>query len=260
MDLASITKALAGLPIPDIRFFPCTGSTNEDALHWAAEGARDGSLIIADLQTSGRGRQGRKWITRAGSGLAVSFIFRPTQKEIGCIQLFSSLGANAVCQAIRNQYATEAWVKWPNDVLLNQKKVGGILAETSWLNEEIEALVLGIGVNLCSVSLPEKMTLRYPATCLEEECQQPIDRLEFLRAVCQALFRLRPRLGSENFLRTSEELLAFRGEWVRLETGENKIEEGKLKGINSQGHLILIKNNALEYAYAMGEIRLLPKP
>lgn len=257
MQLESIQQALAGLPIPELHYYSSTGSTNEDALVWAAEGAKDGSLVAADQQTSGRGRQGRKWITNPGGGLAISFIFKPTEEEAQKLPLFSPLGALAVCQAASKELGLVAQVKWPNDILVKRKKAGGVLAETRWLKERADALVVGIGVNLTPAALPQEINLRFPATCLEIEAGQDIDRLAFLRAVCQAVFDLRPRLTSPAFIQLWQELLAFKGEPVSLEISAGEITTGMLKGIDSQGNLILQCENGREKIFYMGEVRLL---
>jgi BirA family biotin operon repressor/biotin-[acetyl-CoA-carboxylase] ligase len=258
MQLESIQQALAGLPIADLRYYPSTGSTNEDALVWATEGAKDGSLVAADQQTSGRGRQGRKWVTNPGAGLAVSFIFKPTEKEAQKLQLFSPLGAVAVCQAIRKKYRLPAEVKWPNDILVSRKKTGGVLAETRWLKDRADALVLGIGVNLTPAAVPQEMNLRFPATCLESEAGQAIDRLTFLRTVCQAVFDLRPMLTTPEFIDLWEELMAFKGEQVSMEIFAGEIITGMLKGIDPQGNLILQCEDGRKKTFFMGEVRLLP--
>lgn len=260
MQWNSIQKALYGLPIPDMRYYPITGSTNEDALAWAANGALEGSLVIADQQTSGRGRQGRKWITKAGTGLAFSFIFKPKKAELNYLQLFSPIGAVAVCQAIQMDYSIKAQVKWPNDVLLDKKKVGGILAESYWLDDQVKALVLGIGINLTPESVPEQSSLRFPATCLETECQHKIDPHTFLSSICSRIFSLRPILGSIDFLRIWDDFLAFKGEGVIIETDEDIKTKGMLKGLDAEGNLILQNYNGNETIYRMGEVRLLPEP
>jgi BirA family transcriptional regulator, biotin operon repressor / biotin---[acetyl-CoA-carboxylase] ligase len=259
MDLTSIEKALAGLPIPAIHYYPSTGSTNEDALLWSAQGAGNGALVIADQQTKGRGRQGRNWVTQAGASLAFSLILIPTQDEISHMTLFSPLGAVAVCQAVRENFPVKALVKWPNDVLVNQKKVSGILAETHWTNDHVDGLVLGIGINISPSSVPNKMSLRFPATCLESECGQPIDRLEFLRLVCRNLFMLRPMVYKPGFIKTWENLLAFKGDLVQVELSESRVEKGILEGIDEQGNLILTMVDGNQVAFRMGEVRLIPK-
>ena len=258
MQLESIQQALGRLPIVDLRYYPSTGSTNEDALLWAAEGAKDGSLVVADQQTSGRGRQGRKWVTHPGGGLAISFIFKPTVEEAQKLQLFSPLGALSACQAIRKEYAIPAQVKWPNDILVNRKKVGGVLAETRWLDNQADAIVLGIGVNLTPAAVPQEMNLRFPATCLESEAGKTIDRLAFLRTLCQAVFELRTMLTTPEFIQLWQELLAFKGEQVSMEISEGKITSGLLEGIDPQGNLILQGEDGHNMTFCMGEVRLLP--
>ena len=258
MQLESIQEALAGLPIAGLRYYPSTGSTNEDALLWSAAGAKDGSLVAADQQTSGRGRQGRKWVTNPVAGLAISFIFKPSEEEAQKLQLFSPLGALAACQAIRKENAIPAQVKWPNDILVNRKKVGGVLAETRWLEERADALVVGIGVNLTPAAIPQEMNLRFPATCLESEAGQTIDRLAFLRALCQAVFQLRPKLTTPEFIEHWQELLAFKGELVRVEISADEMTTGVLQGIDQQGNLILQCEDGRKETFCMGEVRLLP--
>lgn len=258
MQLASVRQALSDLSMAGLRFYPSTGSTNEDALKWAAEGAEDGSLVVANQQTSGRGRQGRNWVTNPGSGLALSFIFKPTEEETQKLQLFSPLGALAVCQAAGKEHGLAAQVKWPNDILVNRKKAGGVLAETHWLKGKADALVLGIGVNLSPAAIPQMMNLRFPATCLEDEAGQTIDRLTFLRAVCQAVFELRPILTQPEFIHLWQELLAFKGEQVSVEFYTGEMTTGMLRGIDPQGSLSLLYEDGQEKTFSMGEVRFLP--
>ena len=209
MDLNSLKQNLNGLPITEIRYFPSTGSTNEDALYWASQGAKESSLVIADQQTSGRGRLGRKWITHPGAALAFSLILHPTQKEIDHLVLFSPLGALAVSEAIRTYCHLQTQVKWPNDVLVNRKKVCGVLAETQWTESNLDGLVLGIGINITPASIPDRTKLLFPAACLESESGYELDREKILRAVLTEFFRLRPGLGSAKFLQLWEERTGF---------------------------------------------------
>src|SRR5512133_1733408 len=100
MDVATLTSHLAGLPVPHIRSFQVIGSTNDEALAWAAAGAEDGCLVFADEQTQGRGRLNRHWITRPGAALAFSVILRPRPEEMDRVGFFSPLGALAISQAL----------------------------------------------------------------------------------------------------------------------------------------------------------------
>ncbi|MEN4100610.1 MAG: biotin--[acetyl-CoA-carboxylase] ligase, partial [Anaerolineaceae bacterium] len=118
---------LAGLPVSELRYFDSIGSTNDEALRWAEQGAPDAALVVADTQTAGRGRMDRRWVTRPGVALAFSLALRPTPVEASALGLFSPLGALAVAAALRENYGLLAEVKWPNDVLLERRKCCGIL-------------------------------------------------------------------------------------------------------------------------------------
>src|SRR5574340_863899 len=89
MPKDDLIRPLEGLPIPAIRYFDSIGSTNDAALRWAEAGAADGSLVVADQQTSGRGRLGRSWVTNPGAALAFSMVLRPSDDEMGRLELFS---------------------------------------------------------------------------------------------------------------------------------------------------------------------------
>ena len=128
MDEKQLRKSLADLPLGGIRFFKQTGSTNDVALAWATEGAADLSLVVADEQTSGRGRLGRRWLTPPGTALALSLILHPKPTEYNYFSLFSGLGSLALTQ-ILSERGLPAQVKWPNDVLIADRKTAGILVE-----------------------------------------------------------------------------------------------------------------------------------
>src|SRR5512138_2140316 len=100
MDVHTLTSLLAGLPVPQTRYFDTIGSTNDEAIAWIQAGAQDGCLVVADQQTRGRGRMNRRWITRPAAALAFSVILQPTPEEVGRIGFFSPLGALAICQAL----------------------------------------------------------------------------------------------------------------------------------------------------------------
>lgn len=248
-----------GLSIPEIHYYPSTGSTNEDALRWAAQGAKDSSIVIADQQTSGRGRLGRKWVTKPGASLAFTLILKPTEKEIGHLNLFSPLGALAVSKAIRQDCLVHSQVKWPNDVLVNGKKVCGILAETQWTQNNLNGLVLGIGINISSASIPKKTELLFPATCLESECKQTLDREKFLHTVLTEFFHLRLKVGSIEFFQLWEDQLAFKGEAVQIEIPNKQTVEGILSGIDVNGNLVLLVANGKKSIFSIGDIKLRPK-
>ena len=132
MDETGLREALKGLPIPDLRYLPVTGSTNDDAMAWLAEGAPDGALVIADQQTRGRGRLNRSWHTPPGAALAFSLILRPTEEEASHLAQFTALPSLALVDVLGGHYGLPVEIKWPNDVLLRRKKAAGVLNEVSW--------------------------------------------------------------------------------------------------------------------------------
>lgn len=253
VDLSTI---LSGLRLGDARHFESLGSTNDFALAWASENPPDFSLVIADEQTSGRGRMGRKWFTPSGAGLALSVILQVNAFEREKIALFSGLGALALVDALKT-YDIVAEIKWPNDVLIKRKKVAGILVEANWLGSEVEALVLGIGVNITPQAIPHDVELNFPATCAQAETALPQDRFDLLRVFLNFLLEWRPRLGSEYFLRAWQSSLAFCGETVQVFGLETEPVLGVVDGLEADGSLRLVVDGELRLIRA-GEIRLRP--
>jgi BirA family biotin operon repressor/biotin-[acetyl-CoA-carboxylase] ligase len=156
MDERTLRKTLSGIPLGGLRYFEQTGSTNDIALAWAAAGSPDLALVYAEEQTAGRGRGTRRWFTPAGAALAFSLVLRPLAGAEQPISLFSTLGALAVCEALE-KHALQPQIKWPNDVLLNRRKVCGILAESVWLGEQVESVVLGVGLNIKPEAIPRRL-------------------------------------------------------------------------------------------------------
>jgi BirA family transcriptional regulator, biotin operon repressor / biotin---[acetyl-CoA-carboxylase] ligase len=251
-----LQKALADLPLGAIRYFESTGSTNDCALDWAASGAPDFSLILADEQTSGRGRMGRKWFTPSGAGLALSLVLRPNNFEREKIGLFSGLGALALVDSLKS-YGIAAQVKWPNDVVINRRKTAGVLLEIVWMGSDVEALVLGIGVNVSPESVPPEGKLNFPATCVQTEAEKPIERFDLLHRLLALLIAWRPRLGSDAFLDAWQSSLAFGGETVQISGAEEESMVGVLDGLEPDGSLRVVANGERRVVH-FGEISLRP--
>ena len=127
--------------------FDSIDSTNTKAKAFALDGAEEGTLVIAEEQTAGKGRHGRIWLSENGKNLTFSVLLRPVipVERIGIISLFAGL---AVAEAIENAIGIPPECKWPNDVLLNGKKVCGILSETVIQQNRLSSIVVGIGINV----------------------------------------------------------------------------------------------------------------
>jgi len=257
MNEKLLRAALRDIPLGGFRFYAVTGSTNDVALAWATEGARDLSLVVADEQTSGRGRGGRTWFTSPGSALAFSLVLRPQAKETAYIPLFTALGAMAVVDALERSGLAPI-IKWPNDVLLDQRKVCGILTEVVWLSQSVDSLVLGIGINVSKDSQPTHERFAFPATSIESIAQRRPDRSALLREVLLALLEWRPRLGTQEFIRTWEQRLAFRGEKVTVLTGAAPGRTGWISGLEQDGNMRLVGMDGNFFTVQAGEVHLRP--
>ena len=259
MNKNELKKTLSKLPLGDMRYFDSIGSTNNEALAWATSDAKDLSLVIADEQTAGRGRLDRKWLTPKGTALAVSLILRPTAEEKPYLTRTVGLAALAVADALRTR-GLVAQIKWPNDVLLNGRKVAGILIESVWSGEEVDCLVIGIGINILKGAVPSAELLQFPATSLEESLGPDVQREEILHDILAGMIALRPHINTDSFIASWEKALAFRGEPVQIEEGNGNLITGKLLGLESDGSLRLSDEQGNSITVRFGDVRLRPHP
>jgi len=257
MNQHELKKALSKLPLGNVRYFDSIGSTNNEALAWATSGAKDLSLVIADEQTAGRGRLDRKWFTPKGTALAFSLILRPTAEEKPHLTRVVGWAALAIADALRTR-GLVSLIKWPNDVLLNGRKVAGILVESTWSGEDVDCAVVGIGVNVLKEAVPSDELLFFPATSLEESLGSDVQREKVLHDILAGLIALRPHLGSDSFIASWEKSLAFRGEQVQVEQGDGSAIAGKLLGLEPDGSLRVSDESGGSVTVRFGDVRLRP--
>lgn len=257
MDQNELSKLLSKLRLGSIRYFDSVGSTNDEALAWATSGAKDMSLIVADEQTLGRGRLDRPWFTPPGSALAFSLILRPAMDERPHLSRLVGLAALSIARSMqaRGLYPE---IKWPNDVLLNRRKVAGVLIELVWSGEDVENIVIGIGVNTAKRSVPSTDILRFPATSMEDALGQPVERSEILHDILTEFTALRPQLGTDELIKQWEKVLAYQGRQVQVEMGSEKAITGKVTGLESDGSLKLRDENGKLVTVRFGDVRLRP--
>jgi BirA family biotin operon repressor/biotin-[acetyl-CoA-carboxylase] ligase len=258
MNQDELKRALARLPLGDIRYFDSIGSTNNEGLAWATGSAKDLSLVIADEQTAGRGRLNRKWYTPKGTALAFSLILRPTAEEKPYLTRIVGWAALAVTDSLRTR-ALVAQIKWPNDVLLSGRKVAGILVESVWSGEEVDCVVIGIGVNVLKEAVPPVEWLLFPATSLEESLGPDVGREKVLHDILAGMIALRPHIRSDSFLHSWEKALAFRGEQVQVEQGDGTLLAGRLLGLEPDGNLKLGDGHGKSITVRFGDVRLRPR-
>jgi BirA family biotin operon repressor/biotin-[acetyl-CoA-carboxylase] ligase len=257
MNQSSLHKSLSDLPLGQMRFLATIGSTNDEALVWAAQGAPDLSLVIADEQTAGRGRSGRKWFTPPGSALAFSLILRPTPADGPHPTRTVGLAALAVVESLRTR-SLAAQIKWPNDVLVDGRKAAGILLESIWIGAQVDFSIIGIGLNVARSSVPPAELLNFPAVSLEEALGVIPEREALLHDILAALLRWRAKMSTGDFIRTWEQLLAFRGEQVQVWEGSGPPVTGKLLGLEPDGSLRLAGEDGKPMTVYFGDVRLRP--
>jgi BirA family biotin operon repressor/biotin-[acetyl-CoA-carboxylase] ligase len=294
MDKTSLEGAVQDLPLGWMRYFERIESTNLEAARWADEGAPGLSLVVANEQVAGRGRGGRGWFTPPDAALAFSLILRgfetphytpPTEETLqppiydielsarpelrggnldvpGLLARLTALGALAVCEALEQQYSLQPQIKWPNDVLLERRKVCGILTEAHWQGEWLGAVILGIGINVTPQSAPPDSEVLYPAGSVEAVLGRGVDRTELLRAVLERIFFWRGQLDDPGFVQHWDARLAFKGEQVQIYLGTEIAgrpdAEGELLGLDEGGCLRLRDRAGEERSWCTGELRLRP--
>jgi BirA family biotin operon repressor/biotin-[acetyl-CoA-carboxylase] ligase len=256
MAAAIDLSIFSDLPIDEIRYFDTLDSTNTYAQQWARESDQKIRLVIADMQTAGRGRLNRKWITTPGSSLAMSLILTPEKEEKQLLNLFSPLAGVAAAKSLEENHALHPTVKWPNDILLNNRKMSGILCETVWDGPDLISLVLGIGMNIRNASIPDQVSVRYPTTSLESAGCACLDPIQHCHDITQMILTVRKSLGTPAFIAEWERLLAFKGQIVTLETPGKSAEPFHLEGLAVDGSLIAIDASGVEHRFIAGEISL----
>ncbi len=161
-----------------LHFFDSIDSTNVSAAGLAREGVAEGTVVIADAQTGGKGRLGRSWVSPPGVNLYLSVILRP-RKSVSSAPQLSLLAAVAVAETIVHQTQLVPSIKWPNDVLVSGKKVCGILTEMQAQGRQLRSVIIGVGVNINAplASFPEE--LQDKASSLFLMRGEPVDRAAF---------------------------------------------------------------------------------
>lgn len=257
MNETSLKKQLASLNLGGLRWFDTIGSTNDEALAWAASGAKDFSLVVADEQTQGRGRLDRKWFTPKGSAIAMSLVLRPIAPMRPHLSRTVGLAALSLADTCL-KLGLSPKIKWPNDILLDGKKAAGVLVETVWSGEEADSLVIGMGINVNRSAVPPVEALQFPATSLEDMTGTTPKREEVIFDVLSNVIRWREQVAADGFIKAWEEKLAFRGETVEIHVGDGETVQGILDGLESDGSLRLRDANNKSVIIRFGDVSLRP--
>ncbi len=173
----------------NLRLFDVVGSTQDELRTLAEQGAPEGTVVIAEQQTSGRGRMGRAWVSPAGKGVWMSLLLRPTVPLPLTPQL-TLLAAVALSRAITRLVPLTIGIKWPNDLLVDGRKISGILLESAAEDERLRYVVVGLGIsaNLDAEDYPEELLEK--AISLKMAAGQPVSRSELISAVLEQFEQL----------------------------------------------------------------------
>lgn len=242
LTATSIQSRLAARPV---RYFDTLGSSNDEARTWLRAGAPFGAVVIADQQTHGRGRQGRTWQTPPGSALAVSLILRPAVDQL---HLISMIGALAISDVAFSLGLTDVGIKWPNDVLVNRRKVSGILPESEWDGDQLLGVVLGMGINV-SVNFTGT-ELEATAISLETAAGHSLNRLDLLVALLSAVDHW---LVAPNVFDTWKSRLVTIGQTITVNTPDGSLH-GLAESIDEHGALLVRDSQATLHRVIAGDI------
>ncbi len=244
-------RILRAVPMPvaspttfaDVRWLPEVDSTNRYVMDEARAGAAQGLVVVADHQTAGRGRLGRKWVAPPGASLLVSVLLRPSIAAEGWHVLVMAAGL-AMAEALQTTTGVVAGLKWPNDLLVGDRKLGGILAEASG-----DALVVGIGVNIEWSEVPDDLTLI--ATACNLEGGVAVTRSVVLD---EFLARYSARLGDLDASRAAYEArLTTVGQRVRVEQTDGVLV-GVARGVDELGRLLLVNDDGTVESITVGDV------
>lgn len=229
-------------------------STNDLALEAARSGAEDGLVLWAQRQIRGRGQRERVWQSQPKSSLTFSVLFRPTEEDQTLLGRFTALGALAVAGTVNGKTGTEAQVKWPNDVLLNGKKICGVLAETDLEACKANAVVVGIGVNLLPGAFDPNTAMNYPASDIFSETGFSLDAETWLWSILKEIRALRQLLPGDAFILEWNRRLAFRGETINIRNHKGETGLFRLLGVLSDGSLRVEDAGGQHFSFQSAEI------
>lgn len=237
----------------NLLYYPITSSTMDVARKAAREGASEGTTVVAEEQTEGRARLGRSWINPRGV-IAISIILRPEMSQLLRLTMIASL---ATSRAIERATGLKSTIKWPNDVLINSKKVSGILTESALRGQSVDWAVIGIGINVNfdPKAFPEIAGI---ATSLSNELGKEVSQLDVLLSLLGEieLFYLALRRG-EPIHEEWQNRLETLGKVVQVKSG-NDVEVGYAESVDSDGSLLLRRPDGSLARFITGEVTLRP--
>jgi BirA family biotin operon repressor/biotin-[acetyl-CoA-carboxylase] ligase len=240
----------------DIVYFTETDSTNTRAKDLASKGAPEGTLVISEKQIKGRGRKGRNWFSPSQGGIYTSLILRPGISP-GEAPKITLLTAVVVAETLRTLTQLNVSIKWPNDILVNGKKIAGILTEMSTEMDAIDYIVVGLGLNVNTPRFPDDITEK--ATSIFIETGKHFPRAKFIQEYLkwyEEYYEIFKKSGFEPVIKRWKELTDMIGKRITVEMISKKYA-GEVQDIDKDGVLILKDNKGNSHRIIFGDVTLM---
>ena len=224
----------------EVLYFDTIDSTNIKAQELAEKGYQSGTLVVADKQESGKGRRGRSWVSPSGTGIFMTLMIKPDINPNNASML-TLVAALAVAKAITSVTGEEAMIKWPNDIVVNSKKVCGILTEMNAQFDYINHIVVGIGINVHNESFPEEISQMASSLMIEaggkrfHRAQIIAETMSYFEQYYDTFLKTQDLSA---LVREYDELLVNRNKSVRVLDPKEPFD-GKAMGITPKGELIV---------------------
>lgn len=240
LDAAYVQSAIARTGLV-VRVLDCCGSTNIELMRAARGGAPHGQVLAAELQTEGRGRQGRRWHSGIGTALTFSLLWRFAERPVSALSGLSLAVGVAIARALR-RHRVAAALKWPNDLLWRERKLGGILIEAQGDGAGPSAVVIGIGINV-RLRSHERACIDQAVCDLDEAAGRAVTRNDWLAALVLDLSEALGVFAEEGFAPLHDEwdrYHAHAGRPVELTAPDGERVYGIASGVDAHGRLLLV--------------------
>lgn len=254
LDLPALESALETQTLGRrLIYLTSTTSTMDVARAEAEADAAEGTIVVAEEQTAGRGRFGREWVSPAGKNVYVTVLLRPA---IDRLRRLSMLAPLATVLAIEEAAGVTALIKWPNDVLLSGRKVSGVLIDTELAGAEPRYALVGIGINV-NFDIPADSEISGIATSIKAETGREVPREPVLAALLNHIERLYRQEEAEPIRAAWKSRLDTLGKDVRLNF-HGEVHEGLAEDVDAEGNLVLLRPDGTRQAFSAGEVTLRP--
>jgi len=234
-----------------IHYFDYLASTMDLAMQLGIQAAANGTLVLAEAQTKGRGRLSRSWFSPKYKGIYLSLVLRPKISP-SAAPMLTLLSAVSICEAIKKIVGLDAQIKWPNDVFICNKKIAGILTEMNAEVDKVNFVVIGIGLNVNN----DRKSLIAQATSLKEQAGQPLSRIlilqELLRRIENNYFLLEDK-GAQAIIDKWRSFSLTLGRRVKVYCQDKHIE-GQAVDIDQDGALLVRKDSGLIQKIFSGDV------